>query len=296
MYQSMMFLMLTHHVVPAVLCCCCVLAGSCTWRDCQHKATCKGNRVEPVPGAVQRLPLPSRSVNAQLVVQQYRLVAPHHKSERHRGRAIEYQLPQELCLLLHFHLRHGLRVIMSSGNEEEDEDHAAYDSLAHIFVMASTRKPLVKQQPSQVWRRVVLPEAYNFGPQVARSAFATGIRNQQLPRPEFSAAAAAEAMGHSLKVWDTTYDRLYTQQAVQRSVDLMASWRQEVLQLQTQQEQAAAAAAAAAAVAANLVVVDDDDDELTAAAAEEAAAACDLGSSSDGAGSDEDSWLTAGCA
>lgn len=267
-----------------MLCCCALLAGPCTWPDCQHKATCKGNRVEPVPGAVQSLSLPSSSDYSQLLVQQYRLVAPHHKNEKHRGRAIEYQLPQELCLLLHFHLKHGLRMIMRSGaEEEEDEDQDAYGSLAHIFVMASTRKPLVKQQPSQVWRRVVLPQAYRFGPQVARSAFATGIRNQQLPRPEFSAAAAAEAMGHSLRVWDRTYDRLYAQQAVQRSVDMMASWRQGVLQQPTQQQPAADAAAAD----------EHDDENLTAAAAEEAAAAYDLSSGSSSEESEDDSWQTA---
>lgn len=283
--------MLSNHALPAVLCCCALLAGPCTWRDCQRKSTCKGNRVEPVPGAFQAVSLPSSSSSSgpfQLQVQQYRLMTPHHKNERHSGRPIDYQLPPELCLLLHFHLRHGLKAIMVTLEEDEEgweEALQAFRALPFVFVMGSTRKPLVKQQASQVWKRLVLPEAYRFGPQVARSAFAAGIRNQQLPRPEFSAAAAAEAMGHSLQVWDSTYDRLYTQQAVQRSVDLMASWRQGVLQQQNQQDQAAAAAAAAA------VVIDDedDDDEVTAAAAEGAAVACDLNTGDD---SDDDSWLT----
>lgn len=271
--------MLTDHVLPAVVCCCGLLAGPCTWRDCQNRATCRGNRVEPVPGAAQSIPLPPSSTNttsSQLVVQQFRLVAPHHKSERWRGRRIEYQLPQELCLLLHFHLKYGLRAVMRSPQDQFD---TGYGNLAHIFVMPSTRKPLIKQQPSQVWKRVVLPSSHRFGPQVARSAFATGIRNQQLPRPEFSAAAAAEAMGHSIKLWNSTYDRLYTQQSVQTSVDRMSRWRQQVLQ----QQQAAAAAAAAEAI----VISDDDDgDGVTAAAAGAAAAAYDL--NDDEASSDDD--------
>lgn len=219
-----------------------------------------------MPGAVYTLTLPSSSSTTttnQLQVQRFRLVAPHHKSERFRNRPIEYQLPEELCILLDFHLKHGLRLVMRSASDNFD---SAYGSLAHVFVMGSTRKPLVKQQPSQVWRRVVLPEAYSFGPQVARSGFATGIRNQELPRPEFSAAAAAEAMGHNLNMWDTTYDRLFTQQAVQTSVDRMASWRQQVLQQHAQQQQQAAAAAAAADEA-----VDNEGDDVTAAAVEEAA-------------------------
>jgi len=271
----------------------CLLAGPCRWADCQHKSTCKGNRLEAVPGAFQPVSLPSSSSSSgpfQLQVQQYRLIAPHHKSERHRGRRIEYQLPPELCLLLHFHLRHGLKVLMVTEEEDDEgweEAVQAFRTLPFVFVMASTRKPMIKQQASQVWKRVVLPESYRFGPQVARSAFATGIRNQQLPRPQFSAAAAAEAMGHTLQVWDSTYDRLYTQQAVQRSVDLMASWRQGVLQQQNQQDQAAAAAAAAAAA---IVIEDEDDEEVTAAAVEGATAAYDLNT---GDGTDDESWVTA---
>ena len=237
-----------------------------------------GNRVEVVPGVVHTLDIPAEGTNTnnqQLRFLQYRLVAPHHKSERHRNRPIDYLLPQDLCLLLDFHIKHGLKIIMSS---QQDTLNLAYSSMTFLFVMPTTRKPLLKQQVSQVWKRVVLPEAYRFGPQVARSAFATGIRNSQLiPRADFSTAAAAEAMGHTLQVWNNTYDKLYMQQAVQRSVDALGQWREQVL---LQQAQAAAQRAAAEAVAAATGAADADDEGTTAVGAEAAAAA--LQSDSDG--------------
>lgn len=140
-------------------------------------------------------------------VTRYRLVAPHHKSERHHGRALEFNLPSELNLLLHTHLVYGLQVVMGSSGP------VSADAFPYVFCRASTRKQLVAQQASQVWKRVVLPSSFSFGPQTARAAFVTGVRDPNTPSAQFTATAAAEAMGHSVRMWQQVYDKMHRQHA-----------------------------------------------------------------------------------
>ncbi len=220
-------------------------AGLCTHPDCQRRQgrdRCLGNRLVKVGEPEPRVFAPAGAGAATTEpVTRFRLVAPHHKSVRHHGRQLEFNLPYELNLLLHIHLSYGLAKVLGSSGGSSSGGTAAADSYPFVFCWATTKKQMLAQQASQLWSRVVLPQSYSFGPQTARSAFVTGMRDPSLPAAGFTATAAAEAMGHSHQMWEAVYDKMQREHAVQQSVDRMAAYRKKLVQ-QWERDLAAAAA------------------------------------------------------
>ena len=195
--------------------------GPCLWPSCQHKDTCQGNRLEWVvePGSS------SSSRWGQL-----RLVAPHHKTSNHaKERAISFTLPADLLPLYSYHLQAGLGKVWELHTHVVDDEVELPPS---VFINPNTCKQLVPQQVSQVWSRVVLPDGFAFGPQTARAAFTTLVREDArltgVSAP-FVESAAAEVMGNSLVVWDGVYDRLLKCRQAQEAINTMTQWRQGVL-------------------------------------------------------------------
>jgi len=205
---------------------------------------------EIIPGEVQEVATQVPPTMEPQDVPKYRLVAPHHKNERHSGNPLEIDLPRELCVLLDYHLSYGMDLVMGGRYSPEDQP--------FVFVKGSTLKQLVAQQVSQIWCARVLPPRFRFGPQTARSVFVTGMRDDSLPRPDFTEEAAAEAMGNSLEVWEKVYDKLQRTRAVQDSIGHLAKWRESLVEKRVAALAAAAAAGAAAAAS-------DDEDAAAAA-------------------------------
>jgi hypothetical protein len=195
--------------------------GPCKWKGCQD-SMCRGNRLEWVHLG------PSSSNPVVVQQQQLRLVAPHHKnSTRPRAEAITYTVPEELACLLRFTLQVGRRVVCGSTLQQQQ----------HPWLFC---QPGGKQmQPTQLastWTSTVLPPGITMPPQRARSAFVTLYRSveggeQQLgqQQQQQQQQAVAAAMGNSVGVWDTVYDRLVGQRHVQAAINSLKGWREQVL-------------------------------------------------------------------
>jgi hypothetical protein len=192
--------------------------GPCRWPGCQD-SSCKGNRLE-------WLPLGASSSSPTVVQQQQlRLVAPHHKnSTRSRAEAICYTVPEEVSCLLRFTLQVGRGVVCGSSQQQQQQQ-------PWVFCQPGG-KQMHPSQLDNTWFSTVLPPGITMPPQRARSGFGTLYRSsagaggqQQLQHQ----AAMAAAMGNSVRVWDTVYDRLVGQRQVQAGIDSLREWRQQVL-------------------------------------------------------------------
>ena len=222
------------------------LPGSCgcLWPNCQHKDKCLGNRLEwyPPPGTGA-----SSSSEPKL-----RLVAPHHKtSPNAKQKPISFVLPPELQELFQFHVKVGLPLIRGALGVGGDD--------GHVFVWHTTGKPVSPQQVSQLWNRVVLPPSFHFGPQVARAAFCTLVRDDAMASglpSNFTEDGAAMVMGNSILMWDEVYDRDYRQRLAQAAVDNLAAWRQRLLASTPSAFEPSVAAVAAAVAAAAAAWID----------------------------------------
>ena len=196
--------------------------GPCLWPSCQHKDTCLGNRLEWVDQPAAAASSSNSSSQGLL-----KLVAPHHKTSKNaKERLISLVLPSELQPMFKYHIRSGLGQIWEPFSFEADDDDEGMELPPTVFISSSTGKALLAQQVSQIWSRVVLPASVSFGPQTARSAFCTLVRQGGQPMDE---DAAAHVMGNSLQMWDMVYDRQYKERKAQAAVDSLAEWRQAVL-------------------------------------------------------------------
>jgi hypothetical protein len=196
--------------------------GPCLWPSCQHKDTCLGNRLEWVnqPAATAS----SSTTSSQGLL---KMVAPHHKtSKTAKERLISLVLPSELQPMFKYHIRSGLGQIWEPFSFEAEDDDEGMELPSTVFISSTTGKPLLPQQVSQIWSRVVLPAGVSFGPQTARSAFCTLSRQGGQPMDE---DAAAQVMGNSLQMWDLVYDRQYRERKAQAAVNSLAEWRHVVL-------------------------------------------------------------------
>jgi len=203
--------------------------GPCLWPNCQLKHSCLGNRLEweQQPGAA------GSSSNSSANLGKLRLVAPHHKtSKTARERQISFTLPNDLQPLFSYHIQAGLGKLWEPFSFEDYDDEVGMELPPTVFISSSTGKPLLPQQVSQVWNKVVLPEGVRFGPQTARAAFCTLVRGHSTATgqpPPFEEDAAAHVMGNSLRMWDMVYDREHKQRAAQAAIDNLAQWRHAVL-------------------------------------------------------------------
>lgn len=224
-------------------------SGSCLHPDCQHPKVCLGNRVELVRSEEDMgLDLDSSSVSSSCsswysadsltttntIV---KIIAPHHKSSKWwRGEQIEVELPHELAQLYLAHYQGGWELL--------DGLSPTKAPCNYFFVQPMKGQQLLAQQASQIFAKQVLPVTHSFGPQKARSIFVTAANKQQLG--EIDGQAAAQVMGHSLKMWDAVYDKEKATRGAANNVAALASWRCKVL---AASEAATAAAAAGVATA-----------------------------------------------
>jgi hypothetical protein len=164
-------------------------------------------------------------------------VAPHHKTNTLSKdvKPISFTLPADLQPLLKQHLLTGLAKVWEpwacTVEDEEDVSEGDMEQLPPtVFIWASTGKQIMPQQVSKVWTRVVLPPGFAFGPQRARAAFCTLVREDAVQAGlPFEEGAAAQVMGNSLQVWDMVYDRHHRQRQAQAAVDYLAEWRATML-------------------------------------------------------------------
>lgn len=267
------------------------LPGSCgcLWPNCQHKDKCLGNRLEWCPGTGA-----SSSSNSSSEPK-LRLVAPHHKTNPNaKQKPISFVLPPELQELFQFHVKVGLPLIRDALGVGGDD--------GHVFVWHSTGKPVSPQQVSQLWNRVVLPPCFHFGPQVARAAFCTLVRDDAVASglpSNFTEDGAAMVMGNSILMWDEVYDRDYRQRLAQAAVDNLAAWRQRLLASTPSAFEPPVAGAAVAAVGVDAPLVTRGAQPTSVghvAAAAAAASVIDLvsdtdpDSDSEGASASEPDW------
>jgi len=191
-------------------------SGPCTWPSCQHKQTCKGNRLEWRQN--------QNSAGKWFLW----LVVPHHKSSRWVNKPITCTLPMELSILFDHLCKFGLPLLES-----------IHDTPAHqpyLFLWPTTGKPVQPQQVSQLFKRQLLPKDYKLGPQKARSAFVTAMRAAK-PHMGLDEQRAAEIMGHSLTMWEQVYDREHQQRTGEATCKVLSRWRDRVFQQQQQQQQ-----------------------------------------------------------
>ncbi len=138
-----------------------------------------------------------------------------------------------------------------------------------MFVQQTKGEQLSKAQVSRWFTDTVLPPGYKFGPQKARAIFVTAARNKEMGC--LNEAAAADAMGHCLTMWEAVYDRQAKHRAAEANVVLLAEWRakvvakaaamEEVVDLTSDTEEAAGGAAAAAAAAGGAAAASEGEDE-----------------------------------
>jgi hypothetical protein len=199
--------------------------GPCPHPDCQHSQACGGNRLVAArfaPGGAHK----------------FSIRAPHHKTEaRQGGTMLEFDLPSDLHPLLEFLLLGGGRGALVSPLPPSDAP-------ATLFFHPNTHKPYSYADLGTIFRDTVLSGTRaSFPPQLCRSIFVDERRgSDRAPGP--ADEAAAMVLGHSLRQWDTTYDRRFASRQVAAVPSAMQEWRAHLLQ------QAAARAAAAERVAA----------------------------------------------
>jgi hypothetical protein len=231
-------------------------SGPCLHPSCQHPTRCKGNRVVVEGDTSDSCCSSSSSSGGNTYVS---IIAPHHKASKwwEQTRPIECELPSELAGLYLTHCYEGWDKLV--GNSANPQGTCSY-----FFVQVQKGQQLLPQQASQIFSSVVLPHTHRFGPQAARGIFVTAARSQQLG--DVSEAAAAAAMGHSLKMWEQVYDRAKVHRLAARNVAALAKWRHGVLAAAASRVGPAAPAAApggvghAATAAAGGVAAEDDSD------------------------------------
>jgi hypothetical protein len=150
---------------------------------------------------------------------------------------LEFDLPSDLHPLLEFLLLGGGRGALVSPLPPSDAP-------ATLFFHPNTHKPYSYADLGTIFRDTVLSGTRaSFPPQLCRSIFVDERRgSDRAPGP--ADEAAAMVLGHSLRQWDTTYDRRFASRQVAAVPSAMQEWRAHLLQ------QAAARAAAAERVAA----------------------------------------------
>jgi hypothetical protein len=183
-------------------------SGPCLWTDCHHKSLCRGNRLQWVRG--------SNHTALQIVL-------VHHKnSNKGHDREISYVLPYEVCVLLVW--------LLGLAREAMDAQDSPY------MFCSPWGEPYNHTKFNKVWQEAVMPSGYSMPPQKGRPAFVTllndaarlGIVLQEEGNLTVRAAAAF-AMGTSIRMWRSVYDKLAEQRAVQAGIDSMQYWRQRVL-------------------------------------------------------------------
>lgn len=145
--------------------------------------------------------------------------APHHKNTRNwQGKAIKFELPLEIVELLQNHLEWGYNALTLCSDRVEPT----------LFVNTNTGAPLKPQEVSKVWSKTVLEgSGVHFGPQVARSIFVVGSRDNNMPMHP----GMAMLMGNSDNVWDKVYDRHFNERQAQEALATMPKWRETMLRL-----------------------------------------------------------------
>jgi hypothetical protein len=165
-------------------------------------------------------------------------VIVHHKnSNKGWDRSITYALPADINPLLVYMVTHGQQLLQGQGR---------VFCLPGGGAMTTSRVRLW-------WKHVVKQGGGTMPPQQARAAFVTLLRDAEGEGIVLKGgslqhlAAAAFAMGTSIRMYRSVYDRWAEQRAVQAAVKALHHWRWEVLE----QEAGMAAAALQDALAAN---------------------------------------------
>lgn len=193
-------------------------AGPCTWEDCQHKTLCPGNRLE---WAVNSSSSNSSSSGSWEGAQLHVVIVHHKNSYKGKDRTISYALPADINPLLVFMVTVGQQVLQGQGL---------------VFCMPGGA-PMTEGRLRLWWKHAIKPAGISLPPQQARGAFVTLLKEAEKEDIVLkgdnldSNAAAAFAMGTSIRMWRTVYDKLAELRAVQAVVCAMAWWRENVLQL-----------------------------------------------------------------
>ena len=196
------------------------VGGPCMDPDCPQPTTCQGNRLEWTAGRPQ---LADLSTPAQPTL---KAVFPHHKNARRwDGFVISFQLPPALCCTLHPHILHGHATLTP----------ATAPAATLLFTNQQGRE--LSEANLCQWFNKLLEEGGGapfptFPPSKLRHIFVEERQSDQAA-PGPSNRAAARIMGNSERVWDTHYDRHFSQREVDAAVGAMAQWRDTHL---TQQE------------------------------------------------------------
>lgn len=186
-------------------------AAHCNHVNCQHRDRCKGNRVNYIEGDDGN--------------QKLQLYCPHHKSERFGKGPIDTVLPDELYVLLHAHIQTGRKLIITSLRHRGIHAMAADSSF--LFMWAETGKPVLPQQVSQLFRKVVLASTpdVSFGPQWCRSIFIGERLGSGRLDVGMSDEAAASVMNNSVRVWEVAYDKYKASRQGAEVQQGMQQWR-----------------------------------------------------------------------
>jgi hypothetical protein len=180
---------------------------------------CKGNRLE-----VREVSIKLEGGGEEKELQSW-LVAPHHKSSKWGRQPIICCLPHDLAYLYYFHILCGLPAMLEEhGQAPFPNNHQPY-----VFLWASTGKPVVPQQVSQLFSRLVLPKGCTLPPQKARAAFVTAMRDAK-PYLGLDEQQAAAVMGHSIKMWHQVYDKKQSSRTAATVAQVLADWRHQVQQ------------------------------------------------------------------
>jgi hypothetical protein len=195
--------------------------GPCTWPDCQHKHMCKGNRL--VWATSSSSSSSSSSSDSAWGGPQLLVVIVHHKnSNKGWDRSITYALPSDINPLFVYMVRHGQLLLQGQGR---------VFCLPGGGAMTTSRVRLW-------WKHVVKQGGATMPPQQARAAFVTLLRDAEREGIVLKGgdlqhlAAAAFAMGTSIRMFRGVYDRVAELRAVQATVDAMKYWRWEVLEIE----------------------------------------------------------------
>jgi hypothetical protein len=194
--------------------------GDCLVPRCQHKARCKGNRLEWA--------VPPQQAGSTSTVRKLKLVAPHHKTRPDaQEKIIEFFLPDDMQELMRVHLSVCLPLISQCFSYDTENGLPPT-----VFIWPSTGKQVSPQQVSKMFQKVVVPSGFKISPQVARAAFSTLVRDDAMQGGfgnVIDQDGAAALMGHSIEMWDEVYDRKYAARRAQEAVDNLARFRHSLL-------------------------------------------------------------------
>lgn len=180
-------------------------SGGCMDGECKLGASCKGNRIEWVPG----------SSNTKL-----RMSFPHHKCEaKWNHLPIEFEVPKSLT--------DRLMPWITMGHKE-----LAAPNQRLLFVHPRSGMGLTAVNVSQWFQELLcnFRAPFRFPPSQLRHIFVDErCSAEHVAGP--SGQGAARIMGNSVGRWAISYDKNLHTREVQAAVDAMEQWRSELLAL-----------------------------------------------------------------